>query len=136
MARFQAKFENRASVMRRLDAIAPGARVAAGKAQAEAAATLAEAIRSKAPSDTGEYRASIEAAPLSSRPGGKSVGIRQTKDQNAQGIFALYIWRFLEFGTVKMRARPHVFPTYRQRRKTIRAMISRAVNMAVKAAAK
>ncbi|WP_181182629.1 hypothetical protein [Mesorhizobium sp. B3-1-9] len=57
-----------------------------------------------------------------------------TKDPNATGIFAEFIWRFLEFGTVKMAARPHIFPTYRAYRKKLRRRIAGAVNRAVRKA--
>lgn len=40
--------------------------------------------------------------------------------------------RFVEFGTVKMAARPYFWPTYRALRKRLKARVSRAVGKAVK----
>ncbi len=165
MASFTAKWQGRDQVMARLRRVIPDAEKELATAQAAAAQELAGAIRSRAPLLTGEYAASIEAAPLASRPGGRrQVGIAPTKDPNAQGIFALYIWRFIEFGSrahvivpKKARglffvgkggkgvfvgsvrhpgtpARPHVFPTYRAMRKRIRRKIANAMNKVIRKA--
>ena len=58
----------------------------------------------------------------------------QTKDKNATGLYANYIWRFLEFGTVYMTARPHILPAYRAKRKAVRRAMHAAVNRAVRKA--
>jgi HK97 gp10 family phage protein len=143
--RVRAKFEGRAKVMARLRNIVPGAEANLAVAQLEAAKELASAIRTRAPVDTGTYRNSIQGDRLASRPAGRRVGGRlkatrvgkelsATKDPNATGIFAEYIWRFLEFGTVKMAARPHIFPTYRAMKPRIRRKMAGAVNKAVRKA--
>jgi HK97 gp10 family phage protein len=67
-------------------------------------------------------------------PGRTPVGISATKDPNAWGIFADFKWRWLEFGTRKMRARPHIFPTYRAARKKIRRKIANAINKEIRKA--
>lgn len=133
--RTRAKFEGREKVMARLRAITPAAEANLAVAQLEAAKALADKIRPRAPRDTGEYAASIEGDRLSARPnsGASRVGLKgQTKDKNATGIFAEFIWRFLEFGTVKMVRRPHIFPTYRAEKKTIRRKMANAVNKALR----
>jgi HK97 gp10 family phage protein len=130
----RAKFEGREAVMRKLRRLVPDAEIEAAKAQLEAAQELAVAIEARAPlGQTGDYRASIEGAKLSDKPG-KAVLGSTSKDPNATGIFADYIWRFLEFGTVKMAAQPHIFPTYRAMKKRIRRKIAGAINKAVRKA--
>ncbi len=50
---------------------------------------------------------------LSSHPSKAPVGIQQTKDPNAQGIFALYIWRFIEFRhSAHAGGWPFIFPPF------------------------
>lgn len=134
--RVKAEFRGRDAVMRRMRKLVPDAEKEVAEAQLEAAQGLASAIENVAPlGETGDYRASIVGAKLSSRPAGRSlVGVGQTKDPNATGIFADYIWRFLEFGTVKMAAQPHIFPTYRANKKRIRRKVAGAVNKAVRKA--
>lgn len=140
----KAKFEGRDRVMARLRAMLPETERQLALAQMEAGQDLADAIRNRAPMDdptatprrpAGAYRRSINAARLADRPGRKSqAGLRQTKDPNAVGIYAEFIWRWLEFGTVKTAAQPHIFPTYRASRKAIRRKMAGAVNKAVRKA--
>lgn len=143
--RIKATVLGRDEVMRRLRAVVPEAEKELAKAQLEGAQELANRIKGRAPRETGRYQASIEADRLANRPGQRRVGgkvkstttgkaLGATKDPNATGIFAEYIWRFLEFGTVKMGARPHIFPTFRAYRKRLRRKMAGAVNKAVKKA--
>jgi len=136
--RVRAKIEGRAALYRRLNRLLPDTEKEVAEAQLEAAQDLAVAIERVAPlGETGEYRASIEGAKLSGRTAGRSkVRVGTSKDPNATGIFAEFIWRFLEFGTVKMAAQPHVFPTYRANKKRIRRKVAGAVNKAVRKARK
>ena len=126
--------------MRRLRAIVPEAEKELAKAQLEGAQELAVRIKPRAPGPrTGKYQASIQGDRLANRPKQRAVskGLKgQTKDPNATGVFAEFIWRFLEFGTVKMTARPHIFPTYRAYRKRLRRKMATAVNKAVRKARK
>jgi hypothetical protein len=158
--------QSRAAVMKRLRELVPDAEAAAASAQEISAKELAEAIKARAPRDRGEYVNSIEAVRLAGRNDDrKLIGIQETKDPNAWGIVALYVWRFIEFGTrphtIKarrkprlvfrigdrlvrtaqvmhpgMKARPYIFPTYRAMRKRIRRRIASAINKAIKAKAK
>lgn len=133
--RTRAKFEGRDKVMARLRAITPAAEVELAAAQLDAAKDLADKIRPRAPRDTGEYAASIQGDRLSARPkdARNLVGLKgQTKDKNATGIFAQHLWRWLEFGTVKMARRPHIFPTFRAARPAIRRKMANAVNKALR----
>lgn len=157
--------QSRAAVLKRLREIVPEAEDAAAKAQETSAKELAEAIKARAPRYSGEYVNSIQAVKLAGRNDDrKPIGIQPTKDPNAWGIVALYIWRFIEFGTrphsirAKKRAllsfrvgerlvrtgqvnhpgmapRPHIFPTYRAMKKRIRRRIAGAINKAIKAKA-
>lgn len=131
-------FEGRAALYARLRKVAPLAEGELAKAQLEGAQELASRIKGRAPVRTGKYRSSIQGDKLSNRPGKNvAVGLKgQTKDPNATGVFAEYIYRFLEFGTVKMPAQPHIFPTYRAYRKRLRRKMATAVNKAIRKARK
>lgn len=130
-----AKFEGRDALYRRLNRLLPSTEQELAKAQMDAGNNLAGKIENRAPlGETGDYRASIHAARLAEKSGQSLVGLTDTKDKNAVGIYAEFIWRFLEFGTVKMSAQPHIFPTYRQERKRIRRKMANAVNKAVRKA--
>ena len=136
---FKAKMLGREETMRLLNKIVPEAQKELAAAQMEGAETLATKIKPRAPGPrTGAYMASIQADKLSNRPKERSLGSggikNDTKDPNATGVFADYIWRFLEFGTVNMTKRPHIFPTYRQERPKIRRKMAAAVRTAVKKA--
>ncbi|QRM43987.1 HK97-gp10 family putative phage morphogenesis protein [Rhizobium sp. BG4] len=131
----KAKFLGRETTMRLLNQIVPDAEKELAKEQLAAAQMLASKIKPRTPGPkTGAYRASIEADRLVNRPRQAPAGgiKNETKDPNATGVFADFIWRFLEFGTVKMAKRPHIFPTYRQERPKIRRQMAAAVRKAVK----
>lgn len=135
----KAKFLSRDKTMRLLNQVVPEAEKELAKAQIEAARDVAAKIKPRAPGPrTGAYQASIQADRLANRPSERAVGggasNGNTKDPNATGVFADYIWRFLEFGTVKMPKRPHIYPTYRQERPKIRRKMAAAVRKAVKKA--
>jgi len=135
----KAKMLGRDKTMKLLNGIVPEAEKELAKAQIEAAQSVANKIKPRAPGPrTGAYQASIQAARLADRPKERAVGggasNSNTTDPNATGVFADYIWRFLEFGTVKMAKRPHIFPTYRQEKPKIRRKMAAAVRKAVKKA--
>lgn len=140
----KAKIEGREAITNRLMALVPKAQTALAQVQLDGAKELAERIRGRAPTNTGVYRKTIQGDKLSNRPAQRRVGgklkrtptgktLDVTKDKHATGIFAEYIWRFLEFGTVKMGARPHIFPTFRAFRKKLRRDMAKAVNREVRA---
>lgn len=137
--RIKAKVEGRETLYRRLRELVPDAEKELAVAQLEGAKEIARRIKGRAPVDTGSYRASLEGDKLVNRPNQQRVGRGlkgQTKDPNATGVFAEFIWRFLEFGTVKMARQPHVYPTFRAYRKTMRRKMAGAVNKAVRKAKK
>lgn len=123
--------------MRRLNAMLPDVERELAAAQLESGQQLARAIASRSPFLTGAYRAALRADLLVNNPSSKAlVGMNRTKDKNAVGIYADFKWRWLEFGTVKTRRQPHIFTTYRARRKAIRRRMANAVNRAVRRAQK
>ncbi|TJV20610.1 MAG: HK97 gp10 family phage protein [Mesorhizobium sp.] len=131
----KAKFEGRDAVLGRLRKLLPDTEQEVAAQQMASAQELAGAISVRAPHGaTGEYARSIEADRIAGRPGKQLLGLRQTKDPNATGVFADFMWRFLEFGTVKMPALPHIFPTYRAYKKRIRRKVAGALNKAVRKA--
>ncbi|GEC15157.1 HK97 gp10 family phage protein [Nitrobacter winogradskyi] len=131
----KSKFLGREAVMRKLNAMLPDAERELAEAQMEVAREAASRIEARAPvGATGDYKGSIEADRIGNRPHQELTGIRETKDKNATAVFAKFTWRFLEFGTVNMTARPHIFPTWRAYRKTARRKMAAAVNKAVRRA--
>ncbi len=121
--------------MRKLNRMLPDAERELAAAQMEVAQEAASRIAARAPvGATGDYKESIEADRIANRPYQEFTGIRKTKDKNATGVFAKFTWRWLEFGTVKTAARPHIFPTWRAFRKTARRKMANAVNKAVRRA--
>lgn len=157
----KAEIKGGEALARRLAQIAPNVEKYAGAAKLEAGKELAEAIRRHAPTgETLDYMESIEADEIGHRPHQERMGTLVTKDKTAVGIFAKFIWRFLEFGTAPhnvakgggttlgwaqaregggiqhpgSRAQPHIFPTYRIMRKGMAKRIRAAVNKGVREA--
>lgn len=135
---FNVKWEKREVYEARLNALAPNVDAALAEVELAEGRRLAEAIRGRAPRKTGAYQRSIQAYRLVDLPAKvrERNSFINTKDPNAVGIVANYIWRWLEFGTVKQSAQPHIFPTYRAMRKSIRANVRKALRKAVKQAMK
>jgi len=136
---YKAKFLGREAVMRKLNRLLPDTEKEVAQAQMDVAKEAASRIANRAQGvirGSGDYVASIQGDRLSNRPTDRfAVGLKgQTKDKNATGIFAKFTWRWLEFGTVKMAARPHIFPTWRAFKKTARRKVATAVNKAVRKA--
>jgi hypothetical protein len=144
----KAKFLGREAVMKRLNKLVPDAETELAQAQLEVAQEAARLIAARAPEgDSGEYKRSIQGDRIANRPGQQRVvSTNETKDNNATGVFAEYLWRWLEFGTKKrvvektgknagkMIPRPHVMPTWRAYRKKARRKMATAVNKAVRRA--
>jgi len=146
----RAKVLGREELNRRLRTLAPEAEKQAEVAKLAVARDLANAIRSRAPrgsSTTDKYADSIAGGYLRDNPAAKKLtGIGASKDLDAAGLFAQYIWRFLEFGTAPhvnggkfagskhpgTAAQPHIFPTWRAMRRKAKRKIATAVNKAVR----
>ncbi|TPK18062.1 HK97 gp10 family phage protein [Mesorhizobium sp. B2-5-7] len=153
----------REALQRKLDALVPEASAAAAKAKLEVAREAASRIASRAPvGETGSYKDSIIGARQADMPGIKPASGQPSKDPDATGVYAEFVWRWLEWGTAPhkitgkdgslvfpgadgtlvsvpsvvhpgARAHPHIFYTWRAYRKAAKAKISRAISAAVKA---
>lgn len=146
--RMKAKVEGRDVVMARLRKLVPGAEQELAAEQLDVAHELAGRIRARAPGD-GNYARTIGAGRLSEKgTAQRAPGLRgRTKDPNATGVWAGQLWHLLEFGTAARYHKsgkfvgvgprlPHIFPTYRAMKKTIRRRMANAVNRAVRRARK
>jgi hypothetical protein len=157
------RVQGRAKLTRDLQAIVPNALKYAAEANLRIVDEVAEKIRDVAPRGaTLEYAESIEGDFLKNKPDAKSFSDNPTKDKDAAGLFAPFIWRFLEFGTaphntakgggtVKGRsthlqgggmqhpgtpAQPHVFSTWRAFKATANRIKRNAINKAFREAFK
>lgn len=149
------KMQGRAELTRRLERLVPGVTEAAAKAKLEVAQEAAAKIAARAPRRTGKYAASIKGERQADNPNVKPVvGHRASEDPDATGIYADFIWRFLEFGTKphstlrgggsnagKRRAAssgtglhqgsrkfPHIYPTWRSMKPKAKRKIANAIN--------
>jgi hypothetical protein len=95
----KAKIAGREELMRRLERITPGVTEAAAEAKLEVAKEAANLISAEAPHKTGDYMYAIRGGYQRDNPGIELFGGRQSKDPDAVGVYAPFIWRFLEFGT-------------------------------------
>ncbi|MBO9124853.1 MULTISPECIES: HK97 gp10 family phage protein [unclassified Rhizobium] len=154
----KAKISGRAELTRNLRAFVPNALVYAADANYRIAEEVADKIREVAPRGaTLEYAEAIHGDFVKHHPGALDFSDNPTKDKDAAGLFAPYIWRFLEWGTaphntaagggtVKGRsafsegkgnlhpgtaAQPHIYPTWRSFKATAvkikRAAIAKAI---------
>lgn len=157
----KAKVLGRDALTAKLNAIAPTATKYANDVKLQIAQEAAEKMRAAAPRGaTLEYAESIEGDFLKAHAGAKQVGVTNTKDPDAAGIFANFIWRFLEFGTAPhstakgggtvagkkkaaaggsgmhpgTRAQPHIFYVWRAMRKKAKQRIQAAVRKGVREA--
>ena len=74
------------------------------KALKEAGAVMKEAIQNEAPVRTGKLKESITVSGVKTKDGVKYVEVGPGKD--------VYWGKFIEFGTVKLRAKPFMAPGY------------------------
>ncbi|WP_296969171.1 HK97-gp10 family putative phage morphogenesis protein [Tepidanaerobacter sp. EBM-38] len=82
---------------------AKGARIE-NKALREAGEVVREAIKQEAPRKTGTLKKSIEVSRVKNKDGAKYVEVGPGKEG--------WYGKFLEFGTVKMKAKPFMAPGY------------------------
>ena len=137
-------------VIKALEDIVPGVTKELDAIKLQQMMRLASKVQSVAPHKSGRYSAAIRGAYLSAYPAAvaraqaaktaPTTGARlptsgsNSVDPTAVGLFAPYIWAWLEFGTVKMTRRPHIYPTYRAWRPLMRRSMTAVVNKAVKKA--
>lgn len=110
------------ATMRRLRRIVPEADAAIDAANQKTAEELAALAKSAAPKRSGDLADSIRA---------EAVNDGGTR---GWGVFAIWRWFFIEFGTVNHRAQPFLFPVYRLLKKRHIGRIRRGVNKAIKTA--
>lgn len=142
----------------KLRAIAPGLDEAVVPALEKSALEVVELSQKVAPKRTGRYARSINAkridgtataqnrnyvSPMTGKRVSRnatfkklSVTENSVEASAAYGVFAAWIWHFLEFGTLKRAATPHLFPSYRLLRKRIVGRTRRAMGKAIKDALK
>ncbi|WP_438748404.1 HK97 gp10 family phage protein [Pararhizobium sp. O133] len=159
----KAKVLGREALTKRLAQLAPNAEKYAADAKIKAMTEFAESMEGKAPTGaTLEYMHSFEADFLRNRPAQEMVGIKASKDPDATGLYAEFIWRFLEFGTAPhstakgggtvagkkaaaanpkgmhpgTTAQPHIFPAWRAFKPKAKKLIAAAINKAVREAKK
>ncbi|RZJ44956.1 MAG: HK97 gp10 family phage protein [Brevundimonas sp.] len=113
--------------------VSPTVRKHVAKALADNAEDLSEAIRGRVPKDTGDLAQSV-GWERGRRAGNARDGDAQ-RDLSVtvfEGDDASFYGPFVEFGTKDQPARPHFYPTYRQKKRALKARLSRAVTLAVK----
>nr|WP_321457190.1 HK97 gp10 family phage protein [uncultured Cohaesibacter sp.] len=137
------KWIGKEKAFRQLRRIAPEVEKQLGPGLEKSADELANLARSYAPKKTGNYAKTIEAKQ-----------VEDHKQTPSWGLFADFIWRFIEFGTKPGRygartssggrdrkvyrthpgtpARPHLWPAYRVLKRRIKSRTSRTINKAVK----
>lgn len=100
---FKAKAIGRDALLRKLQEVAPEAEKRLAEAKLAAAKEAASEIAARAPvrktGNGGTYKASIQGARQADNPDILSFGHKQSQDPDAVGVYASFIWRFLEFGT-------------------------------------
>jgi len=98
----KAKIQGREALTRKLNQMAPNANKYAAEEKLAIAKEAAARMASSAPAKSGDYRKSIQGDFQRNRSDHNMIGggeYQATKDPDATGIFASYIWRFLEHGT-------------------------------------
>lgn len=106
--------------MRRLKKIVPEADRQLDVANEKTAKEFVAMASGVAPRDTGDLADSIRAEKV------------KDADSAGWGVFALWRWIFVEFGTVNQTATPFLFPVYRLLRKRHVGRARRALNKAIK----
>lgn len=156
----KATIQGREALNRRLRQLVPDAEKNAAEAKLQIAKEAAAAIAAKAPIGpatdpftgkprrVGQYRESIQGGLQRDNKGMVGIGQTRSKDPDATGVYAEYVWRFIEFGTKPhinkgaapgtrhpgTAKQPHIFPTWRSMQKKAKRRVSAAINKAVRKA--
>lgn len=139
------KLTGKQKAFQQLRRVAPAVSDDLGKALQKNAEEVVDVARGFAPKDSGDYAQSINAKQIED-----AAGVPKW------GVFAAWIWPFIEHGTragkrgerVRHKgrsrkvnrnhpgtpARPHLFPAYRMMKRRLKGRISRSINKAVKKA--
>ena len=162
----RAKLLGRVELTNKIRKIAPKAIEKMDEVKLQVAEEAAAAIKARAPRLSGDYAESIRAGLQSDNPDKIVFGAKKSKDPTAVGVYANFIWRFIEFGSqsgvrgarVKNRgannkqskelgrqsyrthpgtpAQPHIFPVWRGMRKKAMSRIRNAMNKGIREALK
>ena len=125
MARSQYKvYLKKDATIAALKKVLPDLRIAVGKASQAGANDFKVGVTSVAPVKTGRYRSSYDVLFIPDRSAEMGVPV--------WGVYAKFIWKFLEYGTTKMPAQPHVWPIYRILKKNIKSRFTREIRAQVK----
>lgn len=134
-----AKIRNRQAVRAKLLALPEAIKESIRAPLEDGANSIVSLQKSLVPVNTGALKDSIGWAygDVQSGLGGSKAapdanGINDLKISIYAADKQTFYGRFIEFGTVKMRARPFFYPAYRALRKTISPKVARAVNAAIK----
>lgn len=127
----------------KLNRLVPGVNEAISEANEKSATEMVAAMRAAAPEVTGDYKEHLNARPVQDGEirgtqrvrGGGRIQFRAV-NALAWGIFAIFWWKSLEFGSRGKGARPHIFPIYRAYRKRIRGRNTREINKQIKRVAR
>nr|WP_320142407.1 HK97 gp10 family phage protein [uncultured Cohaesibacter sp.] len=134
------KWIGKERAFRKLKQLAPEVEKQLGPGLEKSADELVGLARRYAPKKSGDYARSIE-----------TDQIEEDKQTPAWGVFADFIWRFIEFGTRAgkriekkgprigtlvrhpgAKAQPHLWPAYRVLQRRIKYRTSRTINKAIK----
>lgn len=128
MAVVTVKIRNKDRLLRALKAKVPKLQAAIEVANLQSAQEIAEMAQRLVPVDEGDLRDSIVATAAGQiSPGGVEVPAGGARVSTAD-----YKAAWVEFGTVKSRAQPFFFPSYRANRKRARSRVGRAIGKALK----
>lgn len=150
------KFPDLERSLEKLRTVAPSLNEALLPVLQKSGDEVVDVAQTAAPKRRGRYARSINARPVDSVANfqdrnyvspatGKRVSrfasAKRLKIKNtavsasvAVGIFAKWVWHFIEFGTVHNPAQPHLFPAFRLLRKRIVNRTRRAMGAAIKGA--
>ena len=150
------KFPELERSLGKLRAVAPGLDEALLPVLQKSGDDVVDVAQTAAPKRSGRYARSVNAKPIDgvanfqdrnyvSPMTGKRVSrLAPAKRLNiknsavrasvAVGIFAKWVWHFVEFGTVHNPAQPHLFPAFRLLRKRIVNRTRRAMGAAIRGA--
>ncbi|MGO1163077.1 HK97 gp10 family phage protein [Brucella pseudogrignonensis] len=159
----RAKLLGRVELTNKIRKIAPKAIEKMDEVKLQVAEEAAAAIKARAPRLSGDYAESIRAGLQSDNPDKIVFGAKKSKDPTAVGVYANFIWRFIEFGTKASGAQapradrryksgkvmtkgsqahgatpaqPHIFPVWRGMRKKAMSRIRNAMNKGIREALK
>lgn len=126
MANGNNRFQNKAKILARFQAIPKEIKGEVRVAMAQNRAELVDAIKARVPVDEGDLKATVRSYDKSDDSRIRAVVVE------GEGMEAKA--RAQEFGRPDMEAQPHFFPTYREKKKKFRNRLARAATKGAKRA--